>query len=372
MSASQLFIPDRIKVGFQNRDDTYTKRLGFVVCFDQQGNLRKERSWKHWIDDKLPTPEFDNIPTEGFVLNKAGGGVRRSYGWHARNEFIRVYDPRDFEFEISVDNLLFILRECDCYKGKGLEGQFVYAWDRDRLVLLPVISDDYQNSLEFTALKLENISAKELIPGATYLTKDQKSTVYLGRFNYFFIYNSYSSQSAKRLKGKEKKHLFWQDDHFDPRSDVKHLAKCTDEQPIPNYAELVDQYNKSSYGSAVKRLFLRERDPDDNTKFWAIEMPGGQIRQYVTSDTDKEGVALEIRHETTYEFQDGVLTRNSHYYDRHAYAPDYATRAGKRVVTSWYRPQYSAAWVEPTNFVLWAELESGTEVRVGYSTFAER
>jgi hypothetical protein len=41
-------------------------------------------------------------------------------GWNARNEYIRVYDPRDFEFEISVSNLLFILRECNCNKGKGL------------------------------------------------------------------------------------------------------------------------------------------------------------------------------------------------------------------------------------------------------------
>jgi hypothetical protein len=34
-----------------------------------------------------------------------------------------------FEFEISIPNLLYILQECTSTKGKGLDGEFVYAWD---------------------------------------------------------------------------------------------------------------------------------------------------------------------------------------------------------------------------------------------------
>jgi hypothetical protein len=51
---------------------------------------------------------------------------------------VRVYDPRNFEFEISVANLLYILEETSSLKGKGLEGEFVYAWEGKELVLLPV------------------------------------------------------------------------------------------------------------------------------------------------------------------------------------------------------------------------------------------
>jgi hypothetical protein len=48
--------------------------------------------------------------------------------------YCRVYDPRGFEFEISIPNLLYILQECTSTKGKGLDGEFVYAWDGKDLV----------------------------------------------------------------------------------------------------------------------------------------------------------------------------------------------------------------------------------------------
>jgi hypothetical protein len=41
-------------------------------------------------------------------------------------QHIVVYDPRGFEFEISIPNLLYILQECTSTKGKGLDGEFVY------------------------------------------------------------------------------------------------------------------------------------------------------------------------------------------------------------------------------------------------------
>jgi uncharacterized protein (DUF2132 family) len=151
MQSTKLFIPSKMKVGFQARKDTYTGQLAYVVYYDSKGVLRKEKSWEQWRDKKIDPVEFENTPMEGFVLNKGVGGARQSYGWNARNEYIRVYDPRNFEFEISVENLLFILRECDCSRGKGLEGKFVYAFDRADLILLPVSSVDFQESQKFTS-----------------------------------------------------------------------------------------------------------------------------------------------------------------------------------------------------------------------------
>lgn len=66
-------------------------------------------------------------------------------GGNARNEYIRVFDPRGFEFEISVANLLFILQECTSTRGKGLEGEFVYCWSGTEMTLLPVDSAEYTN-----------------------------------------------------------------------------------------------------------------------------------------------------------------------------------------------------------------------------------
>ena len=85
MSNQQLFIPEKIKVGFQKRGDTYTGNLAYVIYYDQKGKLRKETSWESWRDKKIQSEEFTNEPTEGFVLNKGVGGVRQSYGWNTRN-----------------------------------------------------------------------------------------------------------------------------------------------------------------------------------------------------------------------------------------------------------------------------------------------
>ena len=133
---SNIFIPKKLNVGFQNRDDTYTKKLAYVIYYDEKGKLRKQASWESWRDKKIDPIEYDNEPTEGFVLNKNVGGY--AYHWDARKSYIRVFDPRGFEFEITLPNLLYILENTNSIKGKGLDGKFVYGWDGKDLVLVPV------------------------------------------------------------------------------------------------------------------------------------------------------------------------------------------------------------------------------------------
>ncbi len=40
----KFFIPSKIKVGFQERSDTYTGKLAYIIYYDNKGVLRKERS----------------------------------------------------------------------------------------------------------------------------------------------------------------------------------------------------------------------------------------------------------------------------------------------------------------------------------------
>ena len=179
---SNIFIPKRINVGYQNRSGTYTGKLAYIIYYDENGVLRKERSWNGWRDEDIPNDEFDNEPTEGFVLNKKAGDY--STGWDHRQAYCRVYDPRGFEFEITIENLLYILANANCYKGKGLEGEFVYGWSGKDLVLIPVESPDYKQIVEFNKIVHNNecIRTKDLIIGATYLTKDDEQWTYMGRF----------------------------------------------------------------------------------------------------------------------------------------------------------------------------------------------
>ena len=83
--------------------DTYTKKLAYVIYYDQKNVLRKEKSWQGWRDNKIEPQEFTNEPTSGFVLNKKVGDY--SNGWDHRKSYCRVFDPRNFEFEITIENL---------------------------------------------------------------------------------------------------------------------------------------------------------------------------------------------------------------------------------------------------------------------------
>lgn len=267
--SQQLFIPEKVNIGFQNRSDTYTGKLAYVIYFDSFGKLRKEKSWQSWRDSKIDPIIYENEPTEGFVLNKDVGGARRSYGWNCRNEYVRVYDPRDFEFEISIANLLFILRECDCSRGKGLEGKFVYAWQGTELVLLPVNSMDYEESKKFTKLQGTKISVKDLIPGGTYVTKSQDNLIYLGRFEKWspydktYGYHNHSVDTIIKAKGK-KHHVFWTPPNkhlpngkFEFVDNMSRLGGVLSDTPVPELSDLISSYYMSKHGSKVVKLYLK-------------------------------------------------------------------------------------------------------------------
>lgn len=291
MSNEQLFIASKIKVGFQKRQDTYTGSLAYVTYFDLKGVLRKEKSWEGWRDKSIEPVEFDNVPTEGFVLNKKVGGKGWS-SWDTRQEYVRVYDPRNFEFEITVPNLLFILRECDCSRGKGLEGKFVYAWSGTTLVLLPASSEEYKKSESYTNLQAKTIKAKELVKGASYLTKKQEKWIYIDRrikYNaditegHWYYYRD--TPSAEFL------HVFWNTDEkkFIFQKDMKNLAAVISESPDDSYAGLVEMYDKSEYGSPPVRLFTVKQPPLKIAPerywirhSWAKEAAPGVFHQYHT------------------------------------------------------------------------------------------
>lgn len=201
---TNIFVPSKINVGFQNRQDTYTGKLAYVIYFDEKGKLRKQTSWDGWRDKNIPNEIYDNEPTEGFVLNKKVGG--NNYSWNPRQTYTRVYDPRGFEFEITIPNLLWILENCNCIKGKGLEGQFVYGWDGKELVLVPVESTDYKEIQEKNKIIHNNefIKAKDLIVGATYEMLNGIRYVYMGKYDvYDIITNRYHDRKRYSYQPEE-------------------------------------------------------------------------------------------------------------------------------------------------------------------------
>ena len=219
-----MFIPRKIKVGFQERKDTYTGKLGYATYIDEKGELRKERSFNSWRSYKIEPEIFDNEPMSGFVLNKKAGGLVKGQSyrsrWKHRQTYIRVYDPRGFEVEISVENQLFILEHMNSIVGKGLDGELIYAWAEKELILLPVNSVEYEEMKEASEERNERkfVNANELVVGGTYFISPKETMVYLGLYDEYeypvlkrnphYYSHTVGEEKYQLVKKKKKQHYF--------------------------------------------------------------------------------------------------------------------------------------------------------------------
>lgn len=428
MEASQLYIPDEICVGYQKREDTYTKSLGYVIYRDKKGVLRKEKSWQGWRDQKIKPNDYKNEPTEGFVLNRDVGGARRSYGWNARIEKVRVYDPRGFEFEIDIANLLFILKECDCSRGKGLEGKFVYAWRGTELTLIPTSCEEYKQSTKYTELQHQKVSVKDLVPGVTYLTKKQQPLTFIGRFDYHFLYDANAWRSSKKdAKGVLKRFVFLDRDENNAKyrdktgntdlvylDSISTIAATQSDSIDPDLAELQQKFYKSEHGSKLEKVFLKEvkpkaKKPEDqinrNNTWFYEESPGVYIEcnthyKYNQNYNQEKGMwvysgiePIAILKCYRWTFKDGCLkkeifntqTRDDSNRDRYGRGMTYQSssvapwpdmnpeqqKAYKDQFLrdgSWYTAYKTTDYVAPTNLHLFAELESGAKYKMDHNT----
>lgn len=243
---SQLYIPKKIKVGFQEREDTYSKKLAYVTYFDDKNVLRKETSWQNWRDKKIEPEEFDNTPQDGFVLNK---NVER-YKWShfgTNRSYIRIYDPRGIEFEVTPENLIGILMNANCCK-RGLDGKFVYAWHHKDLVLLPANCEEYEKAVSFTSLQGQKIGAKDLVPGCSYKTKRQEDLIYVGRYDWynFCLYTNGSSRKGKKY------YIFTSDGKdFQTKSGLDFLAAKNSDEIVSNYSDIIENFQKNPRSNKI-------------------------------------------------------------------------------------------------------------------------
>ncbi len=204
---TNFIIPEDVIVGYQDRDDTYTDMLGFVTYKDEKGEIRFGNAWSGWRDKNIKPGEFKNEPTEGFVINKHSG---KQWGHFERDEFVRVYDPRGFEFEISIDNMMKIIFHNGINKGNIIEGKLVYGWDysKRKVTLLPIHCEEYDAHIKnLNLIKSGNVklfSGKtDVIPGHDYKFKNGQILHYLGK------YKTFSYHWNNRLDENPIAHIFY-------------------------------------------------------------------------------------------------------------------------------------------------------------------
>lgn len=289
---SNIFLPKTLRVGYQQRKDTYTGKLAYVIYVDNKGKVRKEASWQGWRDQKIDPTDFSNEPIEGFVLNKKVGGASESYGWNPRNTYARIYDPRGFEFEITIPNLLYLLENTNSIKGKGIEGKCIYGWDGADLVLIPEESPDYKQLVEYrdTLYDKEKITSKDIVLGGTYLTDKNESAIYLGRFEE--IEASSYSRKLKQGESKGKKHWFYIQSRDKGHKwstgivsypGLSKIIKTVDSTPAANYADLMDRLERDPRYS-----------PYDSSKDEFIPVNADEIRDKTHLEVffDYEGIKV--------------------------------------------------------------------------------
>lgn len=307
MTQSTLYIPSDLDVGYKERNDTYTGKLAYVVYYDEKGVRRKEKSWKGWCSKFIG--KMKNEPMSGFVLNRGVGGARQSWGWNARNEYIRVFDPRGWEIEITVANLLFILQECTSVKGKGLEGEFVYSWYGTELVLLPTSCEEYKKSTEYTNIQAKKVTKDQIKEGRMYKFKDTTIGVYLGRHE--CTDTKFIPSERSTLK---KTHVFYipDTDIYRYEKGFTKLGEVLDDSP--EYAEYLETFLNSYRCNAISSIkwepTVKPASPANCS--W------GKIGHIKLGDGVYLGRLCEVLDSRTLEYrtrkkEDNYFHRNSHY-----------------------------------------------------------
>lgn len=250
---SNLYIPQTIKVGFQSRSDTFTGKLGFVTYIDDKGLLRQENSWNNWRDKNIETVEFKNEPQSNFVFNK---DISRNNHWSDITK-VRIFDVRDFEFEIDVSNMMYILMHSDISK-RDIAEDCVFAWSGKNLILLPVNSEEYRNSVVNTKKLNSKFSFKNLVLGHTYSTKKAGDVIYLG--NHEWSQLKYVG-NVKVRESVGKKHIFYVEKNYADKFvslEAKDLAEEVSSEINSKYAELIEKLHESHNMQKIGKLSVKK------------------------------------------------------------------------------------------------------------------
>jgi hypothetical protein len=214
-------IPSQYYVAIQYRKDASTESglLGFASPYTKDAAFEKRKStqdsWAYGgygtqfvIEEDgsiIPGPDakydamvlfttkcypiiIDNIPLAGFEVAKS---VRRYGSWGGGGNVVwRIADPRGFELEIGSENFACII-DCATLVNGVIQGECVWGREGAKNVLLPVVSEPYQEAVKLTLKKNIKISLKDVKIGdtveilSTKVLADDLVCQYLGK--YYFL-----------------------------------------------------------------------------------------------------------------------------------------------------------------------------------------
>ncbi len=261
---TQLYIPKKLKIGFDKRTECFGGKLAYCIYYDDQNILRKQTSWENWRDKTIEPLDLDNEPQTGFFINK---DVKR-FNWShfsSTRTMIRIFDPRGFEFEITTENLIGLLMESDCNR-RGFSGSFVLAWAGKELVLLPTSSEEYIAATKFTALQATKVTPKDLKEGYSYRTKKQEDWVYIGRQLWYDPQYCYGDTERKAVKKRVFYNQTKQEFFGATAAQEKHVSIQTSDGEVANFAEILNELSNCFHANKIVGYRLEKTDFDSELK----------------------------------------------------------------------------------------------------------
>lgn len=205
-----------------------------------------------------------NTPQKGFSINK------NTYGeadYKSYVDGVTVFDPRGFEFSISIGNFLHLVRSNVVDHGE-IMAECILSWSvKGYLVLLTTNSVGYKEALEYTKKQHLTFDAENLKEGQTYFTKKSKDPlVYMGRHKF----NSSSSYIERELgfcfsPSKQLRHVFFnrENNKFISIMISKNIAGTLDDEICEDFDTLLSNFKNSYEGRIVKEISFEKITKDN-------------------------------------------------------------------------------------------------------------
>lgn len=221
--------PEKYYIGFQRQhfsQEENFRMLGFATPNTGDYAFKKRKaSVDGWSEKDLTPLDTENKPTHGFKIVDAVSSYSTS------NKKFRVEDPRGFELEIDVYNLLEIIEKHTIVQGTIMEPMLWGRFGGDNYLISG-------NSAEYK----HHLSGPKVSALAAGMWMKNKAGNILYRFEGRMAYNLVASHVYRKDPDKHKHYYHWS--HTNPRTDwsnvttkIKTIVNRKQDKPAFVYSE---------------------------------------------------------------------------------------------------------------------------------------
>lgn len=186
MDNFQIKIHDKLYVGFQrNASATGAMPVGWFTPYDDNKAGQKRRdaidNWSTYHNNgqkPLNPILLDNKAMIGFRISQR----QRNAGWHSSTEYIRIEDPRGFEVDITLVNMIMLTDNNLIENGEILR-ECIWGRDGNFNVLLPINSTPYEQAFSNTERQKTHVNIRKLSRGDHVVLKNGISGRYMGKLH---------------------------------------------------------------------------------------------------------------------------------------------------------------------------------------------